>query len=86
MLPDKYIRSVGILCELLLGGTFFRKILVYSFIYLIPMWFRVQPPFIALAKSDTTSGVATALMFLLPVTISLMVGLIFASLGSMAKK
>jgi hypothetical protein len=42
MLPDKFIRSGGILCGLLLGGTFFRKVLVYAFIVLIPMWFRVR--------------------------------------------
>ena len=85
MLSDKFIRSVGILCGLLLGGTFFRKTLVYTLIVLIPMWFRVQP-LSALAKNDLASGTVTALTVLLVVTNSLMSGLMGATLGFIAKK
>ena len=86
MLPDKFIRSVGILCGLLLGGPFFRKVLIYAFVALVPMLFRVRQPFISLAKSDITAGASTTLAFLLMVTVSLPFGLMGATLGVIAKK
>ena len=85
MLPDRFIRSVGILCGLLLGGTFFRKVLIYAFVALVPMLFRVRQPFIALVKSDITAGASTVLAFLLMVTVSLSFGLMGATLGLIAK-
>jgi hypothetical protein len=86
MLQDKFVRSAAILCELLLGGPFFRKVLVYALITLTLMWFWVGQPFMALAEAPMTSGTIRALEILLMIAISLMIGLVGAAVGSIIKK